>query len=160
MVNEVKKNRRAWSGRKGLVITSLVAFAIGFTPAMAMGGAVSSESNPITGGKVYRSYAWVLNGSSNAYAQGSAHMGPGSGYSLPSGWAGARGRLFSSGGSLLCEGTTGYSSSTMSYPSTYNNYSCIRYDAGTRYGYGVVYAWNGNGYNIYYTFRTPNQTNT
>ncbi len=65
---------------------------------------------------------------------------------------GARGRLFSGyapGGPMSCEGSNVFSTSWASA------WSCTRTTKNSWWAWGVSLSWNGNGYNAYYTYKTP-----
>lgn len=72
--------------------------------------------------------------------------------SVPTGYMGAEGRVFNSAGNLVASSNMKYNSSAASgllVPSeTY-------YSSGTYYSYGITAAYNGNGYNEYYTLKSP-----
>ncbi len=75
---------------------------------------------------------------------------------VPSGYMGAQARLFKNG-SL-------YKYSTMQYNSSadYGFVASTGYasgGSGTYYSYGITAAFNGNGYNNFYTFQSPSQNN-
>lgn len=119
---------------------------------LAFAGSASSATGFYTAGSTqYLNYATVetSSGRAEAFTQTRANTIP-----TPSGWAGARGRLFSSGGALSCEGTNQYNTAT---GAGVFGYSCIRYTSGAWYSYGVSYGWNGSGYSAFYSFISPNQ---
>ena len=142
---------------RGAAMALFAALAVSFmasfgaTSAYA-GNAASSSSYPVVGGATFRNWATV-NTATN-YAISSTLMGHDDG-STPVGHAGARGRLFTSGGSLRCESSNQYNSTTTSFAA---GTSCNAGTSGTWYGYGVAYGWNGSAYSAYYTFQTPNQS--
>lgn len=96
-------------------------------------------------------YATIVTSANSAQARTSTQWNGGG---TTVGWAGARGRLFTSGGALSCEGTTTYNS-VAGWPAT--GYSCTRTTSAAWYSYGVSYGWNGSGYTAFYTFKSPNQ---
>lgn len=71
----------------------------------------------------------------------------------PAGWAGARGRLFTSGGSLKCQSAIVYNFSDDTMAEGY----CSSSTHGAWYSYGVAYGFTGSGYQPFYTFISPNQ---
>lgn len=80
-----------------------------------------------------------------------------SGGDVATGWIGVLPRLYLSNGDICAErsdytytNTSAASLATGVYGSCGTTYAY--------YSYGVTKAWNGNGYNAYFTFRTPNVT--
>lgn len=139
------------------VVTSLSAITIatalmisGAAPASA-GSAESAVSALSANGKSYSASAAVYTKTGSAWAYSRLDSKSGN---VASGWMGANGRLFTSGGTLVKEGGFSYNSgaaSGISIPSgTY-------YKSGTYHSYGVVRVWNGSSYNSHYTFKSPNQ---
>lgn len=120
------------------------------------GQAVSANGYYTIYGHQYVAYAVINTG----YISGQAHsayavtVNQWNGGGTTAGWAGARGRLFTSGGSLSCESSNTYNSTT-GQPA--NPSSCVRYTAGAWYSYGVALGWNGSGYTSLYTYQSPNQ---
>lgn len=138
-----------------MILAFVTAFVVAALPGVAAAGvAVSSWGYFTTNGVQYRNKAEVVTSTGQAHA--TAWVGPRY-QSVGSGWVGARGRLFTSGGALSCEGTTTYNGSSLSSGSSHIAWSCIRSQGGTWYGYGVTYGWNGSSYNPVYTFKSPNQ---
>jgi len=125
-------------------------------PALA-GTAYSSWGYFSVAGTSYRNMAYVYaDTTGSGSAKASTDAGPTSG-TVGSGWVGARGRLFTSGGSLSCEGSNTYNSSSLTTSQVVTGASCWRYSHGAWYSYGVALGWNGSGYNSVYTFVSPNQ---
>lgn len=148
-VDRTKKKRRLAT----LLAILAVSFSISFGTTVAYAGnASSSTSYPYIGGVTFENWATV--NTSPGSARSMSLMGHNDG-STPVGHAGARGRLFTSGGSLSCEGSNTYNSATNMFAA---GTSCWRSTSGTWYGYGVVYGWDGTSYAAYYTFKTPNQS--
>jgi hypothetical protein len=103
-------------------------------------------------GHQYRNQAVV------ATNPGAAAASTGTGWSAggtTAGWAGSRGRLFTSGGSLSCEGSNTYNGTT---GTDAVGVSCRKTGSGSWYSYGVSLGWNGSGYTSFYTYQSPNQT--
>ena len=115
------------------------------------GSASSTVSALSANGKSYSAKAIVYTntGSAWAYSQIDSNSG-----NVASGWMGANGRLFNSGGSLVKEGGFSYNSGAASGIS---RTSGTYYKTGAYYSYGVVKVWNGNAYNAHYTFKSPLQ---
>jgi hypothetical protein len=145
-------------GRRSVLMCAaafLAAFLVGVAPGLAHAGWADSSVGgfgPVNGHS-YENYASVYTPS--GYAIAYTYTGP-SGSSVASGWVGSRGRLFTSGGSLSCEGSNTYSTQTLTSGSYWSGTSCSR-GSGAWYSYGVSLAFNGSGYNSYYTFQSPNQ---
>lgn len=139
-----------------MVATAGVAFAVAFlmgvsSQAASAGSAVSSTGYYTVAGIQYLSRAHI------ATTPGQASAGTWverNGASTPGGYAGARGRLFTSGGSLSCEGSTLYNDAGYGVFA----WSCTRSASGSWYSYGVGYGWNGSSYSPFYTFTSPSQT--
>lgn len=135
----------------------LAAFFVAFSGTAALAGtAYSATSYPFVFGKQYRNYAVITTVTSNHYASARTNAGPTASFVAP-GWVGSRGRLFTSGGALVCEGTNKYNSDTLSANETVVGYSCAKFQVGSWYSYGVVQLWAGSGYSTHLTFRSPNQ---
>jgi hypothetical protein len=150
----VKRSGRHRS-RSALALAGAIiaAFLLGAIPTAAYANTTSTMGYPTVNGKTYRMYALLYIPYPNQ-AGAYTYNGPNSG-SIAAGWAGANGRLFTSGGSLSCESGWGYSTSTITYPSFYGRRSCMRTQSGTWYSYGVTRHWNGDSYDNYYTYKTP-----
>ncbi|PKM47228.1 MAG: hypothetical protein CVV03_04395 [Firmicutes bacterium HGW-Firmicutes-8] len=73
---------------------------------------------------------------------------------IPTGYMGAKARLYNSSNQLIDYSSWHYNSSAC------NNFGVIisknNYSHGYYYGKGQTAAYNGNGYTIYNTFQTPN----
>jgi hypothetical protein len=133
---------------------------VGFAVSMLISGVSTSA----LAGNAFSSYGYYTVGSTTYENQAeiATWTGPNatawtqtqkSGGGTPNGWAGSRGRLFTSGGSLSCEGTNRYNSGG-AYAF---GQSCVRSSSGSWYSYGVSLGWNGSGYTSFYTFKSPNQ---
>ncbi|GCE77334.1 hypothetical protein [Cellulomonas biazotea] len=115
------------------------------------GSASSTVSALSANGKSYSAQALVYTNTGSAWAYSRINSKSGN---VASGWMGANGRLFNSGGSLVKEGGFTYNSgaaSGLSIPSG------TLYRSGSFYSYGVVKVWNGSSYNAHYTFKSPLQ---
>jgi hypothetical protein len=137
------------SSLSAVVVATALTFAAS-APASA-GTAESTISGLSANGKSYTASARIYTKTASAWAYSSIDSKSGN---VPSGWMGANGRLFTSGGTLVKEGGFSYNSgaaSGISVPSGFYNKS------GTYYSYGVVRVWNGKSYNSHYTFKSPNQ---
>jgi hypothetical protein len=73
------------------------------------------------------------------------------GNGVPAGWMGVDARSFKNGS--LCV-QTGYQFNPGTYYSWYSRTS-TGCGSGTYYSYGVIAAWNGSGYNYYYSQQSP-----
>ena len=144
---------RAGSKRRVLVGLLLAGFLLGATPLAAQAGqAVSSWGYFTVNGVAYKNQATIStsSGSAGAYTL-LAKAGSGC---IPSGWGGARARLFNSGNTLVRQSTIQYNSGcTVAF-----DVVTSRTGSGTWYSYGVTWGWNGSAYNPYYTFKSPNQS--
>ncbi|GAA4626338.1 hypothetical protein [Cellulomonas oligotrophica] len=125
----------------------------GATAAYA-GTASSSTGYFSANGVSYLNFAWINTNPTDHYAVASTRTQKNGSGSLAAGWGGARGRLFTSGGTLRCEGTNQYNPSGTT---TVAGSSCLLNATGAWYSYGVSLGWNGSGYNSVYTFISPNQ---
>lgn len=139
-----------------LVTTFIAAFAVmfGAQSALAYGAVNSSISQYYVAGHWYDAYAviytepasYALAGTKSSFTGGGTYTG----------WAGARGRLFTQDNYLSCEGVNSYNPS----PGTIANAnSCSRYQPYNWYSWGVARGWNGSSYNDAYTFKTVLQGN-
>lgn len=72
--------------------------------------------------------------------------------SVPTGYMGAQARLFDSSGTLIEYSNMTYNDSPTSIMSTLA-YTINR--PGTYYSHGISAAYTGNGYDYYYTFKSP-----
>lgn len=140
---------RGW--HYGLLATVfLAAFFTSFAPSLAEAGRSDSPYGYVTvNGVQFRNRAFVETSGTDVWAFAGTSMGHTDG-STPIGHAGARGRLFTAGGVLSCEGTNKYNTTTASVAAS----SCFQQAKGGWYSYGVTYAWNGSSYGAYYTFKS------
>lgn len=126
------------------VATTLAAFGAGAAAVPAYAGVASGNVGFYTvAGNQYRNYATIVTSTNSARA--STNTGPDN-FTAPAGWVGSRGRLFTSGGALSCEGGNVYSSTSMVKYQYLTGTSCTRSYGGTWYSYGVSLGWNGSGY--------------
>jgi hypothetical protein len=136
----------------GVFLASFLATAM---PAVAQAGVANSGVGTFTtAGTGYQNYATVATSSNSAYAYTST--GPRS-TTVPTGYVGSRGRLFTGGGALSCESTNSYSNQSLSPGGYWGGFSCTRFTSGTWYSYGVSLTYNGSGYDSTYTFQSPSQ---
>lgn len=137
----------------------LATFLVGLTGQSASAGWVDSNTGyygPIYGHS-YANYAELytsLSGAGEAIAYTAA--GP-NGSSVPAGYVGVRGRLWTSGNTLACQGTIVYSSQTLTSGSYWSANSCTKATHGAWHSNGLSYAFNGSTYDPYTTFNTVNQ---
>ena len=151
--NQLVVSRR----RKRGVIAALVVLLTLLTAKPALAGSATSAVGYYTvAGHQYLNYASVYGDTTNHFSDSTTFAGPYSG-SSPAGWVGTRGRHFTSGGALSCEGTTTYNTSTLQSYQTWYSSSCTRSGVGTWYSYGVSAAWTGSAYQSVFTFKSPYQ---
>jgi hypothetical protein len=144
-----RQGRRTWLAIP--VAVFLAGFLVMFIPAAANAGVADSAYGYYTVyGHQYQNQAIISTstGSAVGFTYNSWYTG-----SNPTGWAGAQGRVFSSGGTLECHGTIEYNSA----PGYVAGSDCVYYASGAYYSYGVAYGWNGSGYSPFYTYKSPNQ---
>lgn len=139
----------------GALLTGMI---VGAGSSMAMAGTASSANGYFSvNGINYSDYAYV---STSPGSVGAGTLIKGTNTSVPSGWAGANARLFTSSGSLYYETGFIYNGGSM-YAGGYLSQATGDFGVSRGsnwYSYGVVRGWNGGGYNSYYTFQSPNQT--
>lgn len=131
--------------------------AIGLTVGLLVGGSAgaahatftsSSVGAFTTNGRTYNSQATLeTNGDGSAQSHISVQGG-----AVPSGWMYARGRSFVNGN--FCD-EAGWGHLTTTATTYHSNGVRLSCGYASYQSYGVVGAWNGNGYNYYYTFWTP-----
>jgi hypothetical protein len=139
-----------------LAAAFLGAFLFGFVPTAANAGTANSAVGTFTtSGVGYQNYASVRTSSGSALAY--TYTGPRS-TSVASGWVGSRGRLFTGGGALYCEGANSFSSVTLGAGSYWSGTSCSAGGSGNWYSYGVSLTYTGSGYATTYTFQSPQQS--
>ncbi|BCW44611.1 hypothetical protein [Arthrobacter sp. StoSoilB5] len=140
----------------GMVTTFIVAFAVmfGAQSALAYGAVYGQINNYYVAGHWYDSYP-IIYTQSQSYAVAGT-MSSFSGGGTYTGWAGARGRLFTQDNYLSCEGLNMYNPS----PGTVANAnSCSQYQSYNWYSWGIARGWTGSGYNDFYTFKSVIQGN-
>ena len=132
---------------------------------LIVGSAPLVNANATSSWGYYSAYGKGYRNQAGAYvfykgqADVSTYVGPQSGYSIPSGWMSARGRMFTESGALYCEGGNVYNGSTVSYPDSTRGSACTRYGSGFNfYSYGVTRSWTGSSYGNWYTYQSPMQT--
>jgi len=138
--------------RAGLLGGAGVAVIFGASGAAAYAVTVSYSTvgQFNTGGHVYDNQASIGVGSVNFASTGTWTD---NNQNVPSGWIGSEGRMVKSNGALCA--TTGmlYMPGAGSGWNVATNTICGH---GYYFSQGKSAGWNGNGYNYYYTFRTPN----
>lgn len=137
---------------RAAVIGIVVGALAGVPLAAHAGTSYSAQGTFNHGGTAYNQAAVIT---SSAHAHASTSTWPAA--STPAGYIGSRGRLFTSGGSLSCEGTTSYNASTLPPLGAQPGYSCHRYTSGTWYSYGVSRKFNGSTWVDVFTFQSGNQ---
>ncbi|MFJ4170773.1 hypothetical protein ACIPY3_14790 [Paenarthrobacter sp. NPDC089714] len=139
-----------------MIATFVAAFSVmfGAQAAFAYGAVNGSMAQYYVAGHWYDTYPTVYTQpASYALASTRSSFTGGGTYA---GWAGARGRLFTSDNYLSCEGVNSYNPSQGSLA---ESYSCYRYQPYNWYSWGVSRGWNGSGYNDFYTSATILQGN-
>ncbi len=143
------------AGKRKIVIAIAAAFVasvfVGLGNAANAGQATSALGYYTVNGHQYQNQAVIWTQTNYAYATTINGWSSGT---ATSGWAGARGRLFTSGGTLSCEGANTYNSAGVNNAT---GLSCSRSTSGAWYSYGVALGWNGSGYTSFYTYQSPNQ---
>ena len=137
-----------------IAFLSGVALGAGGGIASAYGPVDSSNGSYTVAGREYINSARII--TENGFAQGSSAATQRGG-NTPAGYAGARGRLFNGDNNqLYCEGTIAYNTAGQSVRGN----SCTPTGLPNRnwYSYGVTQAYNGSGYQNFFTNRTTNQT--
>jgi hypothetical protein len=151
-----KVDQRKVRTRSRILVAALaigLALGLGTAPAMA-GNAIGSKAVTGTiGGKTWWNQATIY--TSPGSAQATTHAGPWS-TSAAAGHAGAQGRVMASGDALKCLGSMTYSTTTLAAQSGTSGL-CRKSMSGAYYSYGVTHFWNGSGYSIYLTHRSPSQ---
>jgi len=142
-----QRARRALSLKSVVGVCAIAGALFGAAPVAAYAAGVDSTYGTVA--SYYTTHASLVY--SPGYAQAGSHVYDNFGSPHSAGFLGARGRLFTSGGSLSCEGGIWYNASGSSYT---DGWSCGRYASGSWYSYGVVWV-NGNAY---YTFTTPTRS--
>jgi hypothetical protein len=137
----------------------LAAFVVGLTGQTASAGFVNSATGyygPVFGYN-YTNYATIYTLTSGA-GQAIAYTAAGpTGATAPSGYVGVKGRLWTSGNTLACQGAVNYSSQPLTAGSYWTANSCTKVSHGAWHSNGLSYAFNGSGYDPYTTFNTVNQ---
>lgn len=137
---------------RAIILIAATGLLVGFGSQAAFAGYAQSAYGYFTSGsQQYGNYAYISTADKSATAVTSTQF---SGGGTQVGWAGSRGRLFTSSGALRCESTNQYNGQ-YNYPAF--GYSCNPGSSGTWYSYGVSLGWNGSGYQSFYTFQSPNQ---
>ena len=141
-----------------LIAATLVAsaaFVTGATTGVAYAGSAYSATGYFSiAGRNYSNDAGIHTNHVNNHR---AHASTGidhSGGNLPSGYMGALPMRRNSSGALLCQGTYYYNDGPASGIS---NVGCFINNHSTYSSKGATRAWNGSGYNSYWTFLSPNQ---
>ena len=138
--------------RRTLITVTVSGLLIGAGSQAAFAGQAQSAYGYFTSGsQQYMNYAYITTTDKNSSAVTSTQF---SGGGTQVGWAGSRGRLFTSSGAMRCESANQYNGE-YNYPAF--GYSCNPQTSGIWYSYGVSLGWNGSGYQSFYTFQSPNQ---
>ncbi|NOU88665.1 hypothetical protein GC102_23360 [Paenibacillus sp. LMG 31460] len=140
---------------KYMVSSLLAGVLLGSFAVMAFASTASSgwgTYGPINGYS-YQNKATVSN-DTRLYAATSVQTQDSS--NAPTGYMGAVARLYKS--DVLCQSTS-YSYNSSSAAGMGTSTTTTGCGSGTYYSYGLSAAYNGNGYNEWYTFQSPNITN-
>ena len=138
--------------KRTLITVAASGLLIGAGSQAAFAGYAQSAYGYFTSGnQQYMNYAYISTSDKSSVAVTSTQF---SGGGTQAGWAGSRGRLFTSSGALRCESTNQYNGA---YNTPALGYSCNPQTTGSWYSYGVSLGWNGSGYQTFYTFQSPNQ---
>ncbi|GAA5037617.1 hypothetical protein GCM10025738_25890 [Microbacterium fluvii] len=141
---------------RAVVIVIVVTAVLGFVAAMCTTSAYSGTANSSWGyyslnGQNYKNQAVVETTPSTNSITGATNILTNETACIPSGWAGARARIFNSSGALIIQSDIRYNSGC-----ALSHANLIYYTAaGAWYSYGVTWAWSGSSYNAFYTFKSP-----
>jgi len=143
------------SFRALVLVAFLSAFGVSASTGVAYAVSTSAYGNPgffTVGGITFENVAHVTTDASAHWANATT-VTQKYGGTTPAGAAGSRGRLFIPNEVLMCEGVNTYG--TTSSPSAVGR-SCTKTNTISEwYSWGVSLGWNGNGYNSYYTYKSP-----
>ena len=143
-----------------LVKTVVLIFIFGaissFAAFSALAYSYSQSSNLYFSNNGYYYYNYAMITVDSDYATGNSAIDVQGSGTVPTGYIGAQGRLYSSSGTLMQVGSTYYNSVAASGLSSGTG-RC--YSTGTFYSKGITYAYNGNGYTTYWTNQSPNLSN-
>lgn len=139
-----------------------LSFLVGIVMSLGISTVFASESGTSASGyftvygQGYENWSSITCGNDFANTSSRIMTQEGYGHDVPAGYMGSKGRLFDSKDNLITQTSMIYNSS-----STYYLNSDFASKAGGAlgnyyYGYGITAAYNGNGYDQYYTFKTPN----
>lgn len=139
-----------------LVSLGLVGFTVGLAGSQADAGSATSTTGYFsTAYSGWANSANISTSTKSAKAYSNINISPAS-KNAPTGYMGARGRLFIGGSTtnMSCEGTTVYNTvPQMSVVAA----SCTRTTSGTWNSYGVTYGYGNGGYSAVYTYNSPIQ---
>jgi hypothetical protein len=149
-------------GKRVRIAAAVVAtFVVAFAGSLSVSAAAAGSASSIYGNGYVRPYTYVNFSQINTTAnrvQAVTVTGGANGQSITTGWAGARGRVFTCrSGALAFEGSNAFNP-TIHDPAV--GWSPLA-GAGTGASfdtYGVSLGWNGSGYSSFYTYRTACQT--
>lgn len=143
--------------RRGTCRTQLVCATIGFSLSAWMQQAIAGQAlspwgyyGPVSGYN-YQNRAEI--DTNNTSAWGYTEVETQKGANVPTGYMGTLARLYK-GGSLCSQAGYSYNDIRTSYWENEDLNDC---GSGNYYSYGATRAYNGNGYNSYYTFQSPVQ---
>jgi hypothetical protein len=135
---------------RGLVALAILAAVLGWSA----GAAIASFDNSATkafsvAGVPYENHSYLENTPENAHT----NITRVDGFNAPTGWIGAKARIYWAGGTLCSATVWGYNtSSTVAYIKYLNNGDC----GGYMYSQGRTAAWNGTDYVRQDTYKTTN----
>jgi len=145
------KRRRLRASTRNILIAVLLGGTLGFGAGAAHATYVPSQIGQFSlYGRTYTTQATLDTSYNGGDGRASSWIWS-QGGSVPTGWMYARGRAFIGGN--FCDEGWGVYNDTLS--SGVDNGVWLSCGYGAYQSYGVVGAWNGNGYNYYYTFWSP-----
>lgn len=138
--------------RKVMALAAVIgfSFAIGVAPAQAATAYSPKGYYGPYAGYSYDNQAVVSN---NTFVYAATYVDTQNGGTVPTGYMGALARLYK--GSALCK-SNGYSYNNGAASGISESTGGSNCGSGTYYSYGASAAYNGNGYNYVYTFKSPN----
>lgn len=147
--------RRATATKRGTAVAAIAAFTLGIAPGVAFAAVKGSDPKQFSAGsKDYRNIATIIATPNNA--QATTSTGPMPEASSPPGYVSSRGRLYNwFSGSLSCQGTTTYNTSTLNPYAMWVAASCSRTTSGRWESYGYSQGYSGSSYTGANTYHSP-----
>ncbi len=134
--------------KKIILIASSCILSLGMTSSL-FAEVVSSNKYATVNGRDYKFYATAGNTSGSPWARTNLVCESGS---VPEGYMGVLAGLYNSNGTLIKQSSWYYNANVQFGIGVYAHGS----GSGHFYSYGKVAIYNGNGYNTYYTSKSPN----